>query len=91
MSRLVSAYENKILRPDIRLGAWFLATHGQPSFAKFVEVILEGAKTCGEGVCAAMDEHWKPYYAGCSYCDLQYDFITKVARLDNNRPTDLPP
>ena len=74
----MSAYENKILRPDIRLGAWFRATHGQPTFAKFVEVILEGTKTCGEGVCAAMDEHWKPYYAGCSYCDLQYDFITKV-------------
>ena len=35
-----------------------------------------------------MNVHWRPYYAACSYCDLQYNFISKVwfilASLYNN-------
>ena len=42
----------------------------------------EGAKDCEQGVCQSMDEHWKPFYAGCSYCDLQYDYISKVSQID---------
>ena len=76
--RVVSAYENKILRPEIRLGAWFLASYGEPTFPKFVDSIIEGSKDCHVGVCQSLDEHWKPFYAGCTYCDLKYDFITKV-------------
>ena len=80
--RVVSAYENKILRPEIRLGAWFLNNYGEPTFPKFVDVIIEGAKDCDIGVCQNLDEHWKPFNAGCTYCDLKYDYITKVSQLE---------
>ena len=84
----MSAYENKILRPEIRLGAWFLNNYGEPTFPKFVDVIIEGAKDCDIGVCQNLDEHWKPFNAGCTYCDLKYNYITKVSQLelyfDNN-------
>merc|ERR1712095_154391 len=53
--RVVSAYENKILKPEIRLGAWFLNTYGEPTFPKFVDVIIEGAKDCDIGVCQNLD------------------------------------
>ena len=84
--RVVSAYENKILRPEIRLGAWFLNNYGEPTFPKFVDVIIEGAKDCDTGVCQNLDEHWKPFNAGCTYCDLKYDYITKVSQLSSPSP-----
>ena len=40
-------------------------------------VIGEAAK-CDEDKCSSMNVHWRPYYAACSYCDLQYTFISKV-------------
>ena len=40
-------------------------------------VIGEAAK-CDEDKCSSMNVHWRPYYAACSYCDLQYNFISKV-------------
>ena len=40
-------------------------------------VIGEAAK-CDEDSCSSMNVHWRPYYAACSYCDLQYNFISKV-------------
>ena len=52
--------------------------YGEPSFEKFVKVIIEGYQTCHEGPCQSMDEHWRPYFAACSYCNLKYDFISKV-------------
>ena len=30
-----------------------------------------------------MDVHWRPYYAACSYCDLPYNFISKVFDFHN--------
>ena len=44
--RVVSAYENKIVRPETRLGGWFLHNFGEPTFPKFVDVIIEGANDC---------------------------------------------
>ena len=52
--------------------------YGEPSFEKFVKVIIEGYQKCHEGPCQSMDEHWRPYFAACSYCNLKYDFISKV-------------
>ena len=43
---MVSAYENKITKPQTGLGGWFLNTFGEPNFPKFVDVIIEGANDC---------------------------------------------
>ena len=86
----MSAYENKLVKTKEFLYNWFKEKYGEPSFPKFVDMIIEGAAKCGEDSCSSMDVHWRPYYAACSYCDLPYNFISKVFDL-HNRFTPLPP
>ena len=73
----MSAYENKLVKTKEFLYNWFKEKYGEPSFPKFVDMIIEGAAKCGEDSCSSMDVHWRPYYAACSYCDLPYNFISK--------------
>jgi len=83
--RLVSAYENKVLVKTDYIYAWFTANYGEPSFSKFVTAVLHSATRCGEdSLCQSMDSHWRPYYASCSYCDLQYNFISKMENLQRD-------
>ena len=75
----MSAYENKLVKNSNNwIYKWFTDHYGEPSFPKFVDMIIDGAARCGEDKCSSMDVHWRPYYAACSYCDLQYNFISKV-------------
>ena len=79
----MSAYENKLVKTKEFLYNWFKEKYGEPSFPKFVDMIIEVAAKCGEDSCSSMDVHWRPYYAACSYCDLPYNFISKVFAFHN--------
>ena len=66
---------------DTRIYREFVKIYGEPSFPKFVDMILERGrgKSCAVQPCLSLDVHWKSYLDGCSYCDLKYDYISKVS------------
>ena len=75
--RIVSAYENKMLQ-ETWLTRWFRENYGDLTFEKYALMIIEKSKNCEANFCISMDIHWRPFLEACSYCDLDYSFITKV-------------
>ena len=75
--RIVSAYENKMLQ-ETWLTRWFRKNYGEPTFEKYAGMIIEKSQRCGANFCVSMNAHWRPFLEACSYCDLDYSFITKV-------------
>jgi len=81
--RLVSAYENKVvkaaglyetLRKELR------EQFGDLSFTSFAKMIIEnGEKVCsspGKSTCT-FNTHWKPFVSRCAYCTTNYTLIAK--------------
>ena len=80
--RLVSAFENKVVR-----GPMMVATTNKyygfykqfnNSFPLFVEFVLKQIRETLPGL---VDIHWRPMYTRCGYCKLPYDFIVKVETM----------
>lgn len=79
LSRLVSAYENKIkyfkdktftdLRKHIEI------TYGDLSFLSFIKYIIEDLTSYCSLASCLVDVHWRPFYDVCGYCDLEFDVI----------------
>ena len=78
--RLVSAYENKLVGPSV-MGTWFRNNYGEPTFEKFARMIIQNSEGCQQNFCRSLNEHWRPYLEACSYCDIDYTFITKVSLI----------
>jgi len=81
--RLVSAYENKVVRaPGIyaALRSKLKKHFGDFSFSSFVKMItLEGKRVCnapGKSDCG-FNGHWRPFVSRCAYCTTPYTIIAK--------------
>ena len=93
--RLVSAYKDKIegegsedetfQRLKFKLKDKYGSNDFQ-SFLKNVRETLRNHEKCIKGAYVVnsencyVDEHWRPYYQTCAYCDMTYNFI---GRLEN--------
>ena len=49
------------------------------TFPKFIErVLYEWNRS------HTANEHWRPYYLHCDYCDIKYDFIGRVENFESD-------
>ena len=60
------------------------------SFPSFVDHVLQeaSAKRCHDPKAAdncVLDLHWRPFYARCDYCSMDYDFIGRMESFDEDR------
>jgi len=81
--RLVSAYENKVVKaPGLykTLQKELNEQFGNLSFTSFAKMIIErGAKVCsapGKSTCT-FNGHWRPFVSRCAYCTTNYTLIAK--------------
>merc|ERR1711988_558131 len=81
--RLVSAYENKLVGPSV-MGTWFRNNYGEPTFEKFARMIIQNYEGCQQNFCRSLNEHWRPFLEACSYCDIDYTFITKIENFERD-------
>ena len=49
------------------------------TFPAFIQRILSQWKTH-----KTANEHWRPYYQHCDYCDIKYDFVGRVEHFKND-------
>lgn len=75
-SRLVSAYEDKVLGLSDN-GEIFQYVRNK-TFSQFVDYILNEWKT------HQCNEHWQPQYMHCDYCDISYDIVGRVETLEDD-------
>ena len=61
------------------LGQRFRHHHGEPSFAKFVDLVIKG------GINDNFNIHWEPYISSCNYCSFKYTVISKMETLEEDR------
>ena len=85
--RLVSAYVNKVVNHPNSLKS--LSTMKDKSFSSFVNHVLKEYKEsdCYHSYnlpCFAINEHWRPFNARCSYCDIPYNVIGRLETLEED-------
>ena len=85
--RLVSAYVNKVVDHPNSLKS--LRTMKDKSFSSFVNHVLKEYKEsdCYHSYnrpCFAIDQHWRPFNARCSYCDIPYNVIGRLETLEED-------
>ena len=52
---------------------------GHHTFPQFINRILSEWRTS-----KTANEHWRPYYINCDYCDIKYDFIGRVETFEKD-------
>lgn len=72
--RIVSAYEDKALGLSEN-GEVFGGIRNK-TFPKFINAVLQ------EWTSHSCNEHWRPYYAHCDYCDIKYDMIGRLETME---------
>ena len=76
--RLVSTYEDKILGLSENGEKWW-KNKPHHTFSEFINRVLsEWRKN------KSANEHWRPYYINCDYCDIKYDFIGRVETFERD-------
>ena len=75
ISRLVSTYEDKVLGLTENGLRWWQTKHY--TFPAFITHILSEWTNK-----QTANEHWRPYYVNCDYCDIKYDFIGRVENFE---------
>ena len=85
--RLVSAYVNKCLKMKKNCGK--LSKSKDISFPKFVNYVLKeySESDCHKHYnhpCLAINIHWRPYNARCSYCDIPYNVIGRLETFEED-------
>ena len=58
---------------------WWIKLNKTVSFSEFIGRILKEWKTSHTA-----NEHWRPYYLHCDYCDIKYDFIGRMENFEND-------
>ena len=76
-SRLVSTYEDKVLGLSQNGEQW--KSFKNCTFSVFIQRILSQWKRH-----RTANEHWRPYYQHCDYCDIKYDFIGRVEHFNSD-------
>ena len=82
----MSAFEQKVKYGNYK----GLAALTGRRFPAFIDYILGDAKhkkcfdTNAKSNCH-LDVHWRPFYARCGYCDIDYDFIGTMETFDQDR------
>lgn len=84
LSRVVSAYLNKIVGRKDTTWKWFAKTHGlkpdtQISFDQFVELISQDDP-------AKLNPHWRPQFLNICYPFITPDFIGRLENMDGQLP-----
>ena len=90
-SRLVSAYVDKIKEQNdasyySKIAQIKERYGGEPTFPHFVQYILDSPEVrgCTLEDCETVDAHWRPFYARCAYCDVDYDVIGKMESFEED-------
>ena len=78
---MVSAYQDKIVNENSYLAERFRSQHGEPTFAKFVKMIIKRS----ENETGTFNIHWEPYISSCSYCSFKYTIISKLETMEEDR------
>ena len=77
--RLVSTYEDKVLGLSENGEKWWKKSKQNWTFPKFIRrVTSEWTRR------KTANEHWRPYYVHCDYCDIKYDFIGRVENFKDD-------
>ena len=77
ISRRVSTYEDKILGvTEVGLKWWVTKNYTFPAFITRILSEWTNKQTA--------NEHWRPYYVNCDYCDIKYDFIGRVENFESD-------
>ena len=75
--RLVSAYENKVVRNHAKY------LHNATFLEFLKDFVIEEYHQCPENnLC--MNIHWMPYIASCSYCNVPYKYVQKMETFDRD-------
>jgi len=54
---------------------------GNATFVEFLRIVVEDFFWSGIN---RMNEHWRPQYAHCNPCDIEYDFIGRFEHLNDD-------
>ena len=52
--------------------------NGSEGFPKFINRVLSEWR-----LKKTANEHWRPYYINCDYCDIKYDFIGRLENFES--------
>ena len=53
--------------------------YGNISFVNFISYVLQQFE-----VHKYVNEHWKPFYSQCGYCDIDYSFIGRMETFEED-------
>lgn len=79
--RLVSAYETR-LASDESNERFFVDF---PSFVKFILVKAQTTKCFNQNTVGCMMSNiWRPFYANCAFCEINYDVVGKLETFEKD-------
>ena len=53
--------------------------NGSEGFPKFINRVLSEWR-----LKKTANEHWRPYYVNCDYCDIKYDFVGRLENFESD-------
>jgi len=84
--RLVSAFNGVRNGEYGRMIHKMESKYGNLTFKGWVnQDVFSAAEKCAGVQKACGDQHWRPYVASCSYCDVPYTVISKMETFDQDR------